>query len=317
MKAGLRRVALISVVALGLASQGAGAALKLGSRGPSVAAVQGYLVTLGLLTGPTDGVYGPATREAVRAFQRREGLAVDGVVGAATLARLQAAATGEARTVIHRVSRGDTVYGIARRYGASPDRLIALNGLKEPRRLQPGQTLRVPVRAGALPAARPGKEGVELLPWPEANRLFPNGAVARVVDLRSGLAFWVQRFQGTYHADCEPVGFEDTAALKAAYGGAWSWDRHPIVVEVGGRQLAASMNGYPHGTGHLSRNGFPGHFCVHFYGSRTHGSRVVDPDHQAAILAVIRELGQNVAAWEVGRQPAPGAGEAEVLRTED
>jgi peptidoglycan hydrolase-like protein with peptidoglycan-binding domain len=56
--------------------------LKLGSRGPAVAAVQR---ALGITA---DGVYGPKTRKAVRAFQARNGLAADGVVGAQTRAAL-------------------------------------------------------------------------------------------------------------------------------------------------------------------------------------------------------------------------------------
>ena len=36
---------------------------------------------------PADGVYGPQTRRAVRAFQRAHGLVVDGIAGPQTLAR--------------------------------------------------------------------------------------------------------------------------------------------------------------------------------------------------------------------------------------
>jgi hypothetical protein len=56
--------------------------LKLGSRGPTVAALQRRL---GL---PADGVYGRQTRAAVKRFQRRAGLTPDGVAGPATLRRL-------------------------------------------------------------------------------------------------------------------------------------------------------------------------------------------------------------------------------------
>jgi peptidoglycan hydrolase-like protein with peptidoglycan-binding domain len=55
---------------------------------PKVAGVQVALRSHGLYRGPIDGVRGPATSHAVRAFQRREGLRVDGVVGNRTRVRL-------------------------------------------------------------------------------------------------------------------------------------------------------------------------------------------------------------------------------------
>jgi cell wall-associated NlpC family hydrolase len=56
--------------------------LKKGSRGPSVAEAQR---ALGIRA---DGIFGPQTRAAVRAFQQRHGLLVDGIVGPQTRAAL-------------------------------------------------------------------------------------------------------------------------------------------------------------------------------------------------------------------------------------
>ena len=56
----------------------AGGMLKIGSRGPDVAAMQR---ALGI---PADGVFGRQTRRAVRAFQAAHGLEVDGVIGPIT-----------------------------------------------------------------------------------------------------------------------------------------------------------------------------------------------------------------------------------------
>ena len=56
--------------------------LKRGSRGPTVRAVQRKL---GLTA---DGVFGPATKRAVKRFQRKHSLTADGIVGSATLARM-------------------------------------------------------------------------------------------------------------------------------------------------------------------------------------------------------------------------------------
>lgn len=60
-----------------------------GGPAPEVAAVQAGLRTLGLYGGTVDGRAGPGTVGAVRAFQRRHGLSVDGVAGPRTRAALE------------------------------------------------------------------------------------------------------------------------------------------------------------------------------------------------------------------------------------
>ena len=67
--------------------------------------------------------------------------------------------------------------------------------------------------------------------------------------------------------------------MKSIYGH-WSWKRRPVLVKYNGHVYAASMNGMPHGTQTISGNNFDGHFCIHFYGSKTHGSKKVDAMHQ-------------------------------------
>lgn len=55
-----------------------------GDRGNEVMEIQKQLAALNYNVGTLDGVFGPATEQAVKAFQQSKGLKIDGVVGDAT-----------------------------------------------------------------------------------------------------------------------------------------------------------------------------------------------------------------------------------------
>jgi peptidoglycan hydrolase-like protein with peptidoglycan-binding domain len=63
----------------------------------AVRILQGYLAKVGCYPGKIDGVTGPVTTRAVRAFQSASGLPVDGDYGAQTRTRLLAAVNGGTR----------------------------------------------------------------------------------------------------------------------------------------------------------------------------------------------------------------------------
>lgn len=64
------------------------AVYQLGSRGDTVRTIQTKLKRWGYYNGSADGVYGKKTAAAVRLFQQKNGLTVDGVCGEKTLAAL-------------------------------------------------------------------------------------------------------------------------------------------------------------------------------------------------------------------------------------
>lgn len=64
------------------------AALKQGSSGSQVKKVQQKLKNWGYYTGEVDGIYGSGTVKAVKLFQQRNGLTVDGICGDETLEAL-------------------------------------------------------------------------------------------------------------------------------------------------------------------------------------------------------------------------------------
>lgn len=62
--------------------------LKQGSRGEEVKTLQRKLKNWGYYSGAVDGIFGAKTKEAVKYFQRKNGLTVDGIAGAKTLSAL-------------------------------------------------------------------------------------------------------------------------------------------------------------------------------------------------------------------------------------
>ena len=125
--------------------------------------------------------------------------------------------------------------------------------------------------------------GTEMPNWFKGgSNLIPHHATFTVKDIKTGKTFKVKRWTGYNHMDCEPLTAADTKIMKSIYGH-WSWRRRAILVRYNGHVYAASMNGMPHGTSTISKNNFDGHFCIHFYKSKTHGSGKVDSAHQNCV----------------------------------
>lgn len=99
----------------------AGAAVvKYGSSGQTVKNIQTKLKRWGYYNGSIDGIYGSQTRQAVRYFQSRNGLSVDGIVGTKTANAMGITLTGTASTSQGGYSSSDVyllaklIYGEAR-----------------------------------------------------------------------------------------------------------------------------------------------------------------------------------------------------------
>ena len=191
---------------------------------------------------------------------------------------------------------GLTVDGLA-----GPSTIRKIQNLKSSGRVQES------VSRGASRTKVASQSEVQILSWfDEVKPLWNRGENAVVTDVSTGLTFNVQRTYGRHHADVETLTKEDTRILKEIAGGSWNWVRRPVIVEVHGHRIAASMTAMPHagvdglstnqtvsnrsggfGTGTnlnaIHGNGMDGHIDIHFKGSRTHGSNSVCSDHQQAI----------------------------------
>ncbi len=81
-------ITLTALLAAGLSAMNASADSIYGSHGTEVVSIQQRLIKLGYYDGNVDGSYGPATKNAVIAFQNDNGLYPDGCAGSNTLAAL-------------------------------------------------------------------------------------------------------------------------------------------------------------------------------------------------------------------------------------
>jgi hypothetical protein len=149
---------------------------------------------------------------------------------------------------------------------------------------------------------------VVMLPWfDRVEEIFGIGIIAKVTDVATGTSFKVERTYGHNHADVETLTKEDTQVLLDIIGGKWNWDRRAVIVEVNGYRLAASMAPMPHAgldeapediwvedrsdgykagynLDRIKENDMEGHFDIHFYQSRTHGTDTVNQQHQDMVL---------------------------------
>ena len=120
-------------------------------------------------------------------------------------------------------------------------------------------------------------------------KTFPKRAIIQIKDVRTGLIFKAQVLFGTNHLDAEPLTKEDTAILLKINGGVdFTWHRRPMLVKYNGHVYAASIYSEPHGDQTITNNNFDGQFCLHFYGSKTHGTGEVKQDHQDCIAEALK-----------------------------
>jgi len=115
------------------------------------------------------------------------------------------------------------------------------------------------------------------------DKIFTRGETAKVYDVDTGITYNVTMVGGHNHADVEPTTADDTRKLLETYGGEWSWERRAVIVKIDGEWIAGSTNGQPHGYETVKGNNMDGQVCIHFLKSKTHGTSIVDSEHQSMV----------------------------------
>ncbi len=299
---------------------------SVGDKGDRVEAVQQRLKDLGYYSGSVDGDYGNGTKKAVKAFQKAKGLKQTGNVNSATVEALSgggssssssssssstSSSSSSSSSGLRTCSpgdKGDAVKTLQRKlkdlgyYSSSVDgdygngtktavkAFQKANGLTANGKAN-SKTIEKMKSSGAKNSSSGGGgssgTGTETLNWFKHPNTIPHHATFQVKDVKTGKIFNVKRWTGYNHADCEPASKKDTSIMKSIYGH-WSWKRRAVLVKYNGHVYAASMNGMPHGTQTIKNNNFNGHFCIHFSGSKTHGTKKVDSEHQRMVKTALK-----------------------------
>lgn len=93
--------------------------LSRGSRGPGVLRLQEALSAAGVDPGPHDSVFGPLVESAVRTFQTRAKIAVDGIVGPQTWAALDSAPSSSDKPLLKEGATGPAVLELQKALSAA------------------------------------------------------------------------------------------------------------------------------------------------------------------------------------------------------
>ena len=299
--------------------------LKKGSSGSAVKKVQQRLKDLGYYTSVCDGDYGTKTVTAVKAFQKKNGLTQSGECDAATLNKLNSddavKANGGTDSTTLNTSQTlesgdngiqvkllqqrlkelgyytttiDSDYGY--RTAAAVSAFQRANGLTVTGTAN-STTLKKLVSSSAISKAEADKKEedsktyvTEKLDWFNGGRAkLPKGSTIQIKDVKTGYVFKARVLYGTNHLDAEPLTKSDTAILLKINGGVtFKADRRPMLVKYNGHVYAASIYSQPHGEQTITDNNYEGQFCLHFYGSRTHGTDVLDQKHQDAVAQAMK-----------------------------
>ena len=289
--------------------------LRYGAHGEDVEKLQRALQIKKVYSGVIDGGFGNQTRDALKAYQKNNKLPVTGEADFTTINKIfgrvaqTTVANDPAMDGIKSISQievpNTTEKGDSGKYVKALQQALKIKGyFKVPIDSSYGDNTVEAVKAYqkqvGLQADGVAGNGTirklfgknaanytiktERLDWFNGGaNIIPKGAIFTIKDVSTGRTFTVKRWSGVNHIDAEPLNAKDSDTMKDIFGGGWSWARRAVLVKYNDHVYAGSINGMPHGTDTVDGNNFDGHFCLHFYKSRTHDTNRVDAAHQNAV----------------------------------
>ena len=123
----------------------------------------------------------------------------------------------------------------------------------------------------------------QLAEWSVIKTQLTEGSAYTVTDCNTGESFRLVFTGGQNHAEMELANEEQKAAFDLICGGEYNFLKRPVVVEINGVLIAASIQCWPHGEDSKDGNGMEGHVCVFFEGSLSHVGMMPDVEHNSNI----------------------------------
>ncbi len=123
----------------------------------------------------------------------------------------------------------------------------------------------------------------EAVKWDEVRSTLAIGSSYLITDYNTGTTFYMVFTGGENHAEMECKDAFNAGVLKGVFGGEFNFSKRAVTVSVNGKQIAASLQGYPHGEDTYAANEMSGHVCLFFDGSLSHVGSLPDAEHQELI----------------------------------
>ncbi len=256
-----------------------------------VHSLQYALTLLGYYTGVLDGSFGSATTSAVRNFQRKYNLTVDGSAGKETSAVLYpkaiAALTGTGPSDTGDFGTITSITMSSWNYSNQGADLIPKGATATIMDVDTQMVFKIKRWSGGYHAdcvpltAADTKTMCDIVKF-SYNSSHPTTAqLAKIKstslsDSNGGIAYTWPDFNGK---------------LTGVSSIGSKWDRRAALLNYDGKVYCVSIYGFPHGYGsyascdtYSAANNYYGMMCIHFKGSETHTTGAVDAQHQANIV---------------------------------
>lgn len=129
----------------------------------------------------------------------------------------------------------------------------------------------------------------EALEWTQVQQQLNPGSSYKLMDYNTGVTFNMVYTGGENHAEMECTTAADAGKYKETFGGEFNFSKRPMLLTLGDKLIACSLQGEPHGEDAISNNDMAGHACLFFSGSKSHVGNISDVEHN---VNVYRATGQ-------------------------